>query len=692
MSENAAADHPYPEERRFATVLFADLQGFTALAEELDFETISDMIKEIWTRLDAVVLKHGGYIDKHIGDEVMAIWGAPYGAEDDAEKAVSCALALVESLRRYCQESPREEAAGLKLKIGLHTGQVLATYLGLRSEYTVIGDTVNTAKRLAEIADPQVVIMGHTTYRMVRGAFRVRRLESLELRGKTQPVTGYVVEEKLEQPTRVRYAGGESLETRMVGRDDAFSDLLDLYEALQAASDPFLGLIIGEAGIGKSRLLMEFESRMGGLDSAVNFFSVRGLSEAEKSPFYVWKSLWKHRFGIHENEQPEIAAERFLRGVLNSWGKRLGSFSAVEAAHVIGALIGLEWKNSPYLAAFQGDILERNRKAFALTRELLGRIAEAGPIILLVDDLHWVDQGSLALLAELLNPAADALPLFVGATVRPQFLVNNFQWLNRAYQTIRLEPIPFTADLIRQAYPKVEHFPDALLTRMADRASGSPFFLEELVKSFIQFDAEGDGRSSAAPLRPKPPSIAHPIPENLRALLQARMDSLPREAREVLQLASVTGRVFWTGAIKAAARQPVGTGLLNLPDEVLDRVITNGLRQIVRAELAFPRTDSIYEGEQEYIFKHQMLQEVAYDTLPQKYLKFYHFAVARWLGERASPGFNAMVARHYEKAGNMSTALRLYQSALDYAENHGVQNEAERIRGHIRNIQQHERK
>jgi class 3 adenylate cyclase len=676
---------PYPEERRLATVLFADLQGFTALAEELDFETVSDMIKEVWTRLDAVVVDHGGYIDKHIGDEVMAIWGAPYGAEDDAERAVTCALALVESLDAYCKETDRPEAAGLKVKIGLHTGQVLATYLGIRKEYTVIGDTVNTAKRLAETAEAQTVLMGHTTYRMVRGAFRVRRMDSLELRGKTRSVTGYVVEEKLAQPTRVRYAGDESLETKMVGRDDAFADLLDLYEALQVASDPFLGLVVGESGMGKSRLLMEFSSRMEGVDPAISFFSVRGLAEAEKSPFYIWKSLWKHRFGIHENETPEAAAEGFLRGVLACWGKRLGDYSAVEAAHLIGDLIGLDWKNSPYLKAFEGDIYERNRKAFVLTRELLARIAEAGPIIFLIDDLQWVDQGSLTLLAELLKPAADALPVFVLAASRPDFLVPHFRWLNLAYRVIRLEPIPFTVEMVRETYPGAGHFPDALLARMADRSAGSPFYLEELVKSILQTDSDDPHA------QPMPPSIAHPIPENLRALLQARMDALPRDAREVLQLASVTGRIFWSGAVKAAARQPVGTGLLNLPDEVLDRVVGDGLRQIVRAELAFPRTDSIYRGEQEYIFKHQMLQEVAYDTLPQKYLKFYHFAVAKWLSERASPGFNAMVARHFEKAGNMSTALRLYRSALDYAESHGVRNEAEWLKGHIRDIQQFER-
>jgi predicted ATPase len=520
---------------------------------------------------------------------------------------------------------------------------------------------------------------------MVRGAFRVRRLDALELRGKTRPVTGYVVEEKLEQPTRVRYSGDESLETKMVGRNESFADLLDLYEALQVASDPFLGLVVGESGMGKSRILMEFSSRMEGVDPMISFFSVRGLAEAEKSPFYMWKSLWKHRFGVHENETSEAAAEGFLRGVLASWGKRLGDYSAVEAAHLIGDLIGLEWKNSPYLEAFHGDVYERNRRAFVLSRELLVRLAEAGPVVLLIDDLQWVDAGSLRLLAELLAPAADALPLFVLAASRPDFLVPNFQWLNLSYKTIRLEPIPFTPEMVREAYPKVSDFPDALLARMADRSAGSPFYLEELVKSFIQTDGDDPN------VRAMPPSIAHPIPENLRALLQARMDSLPREAREVLQLASVTGRIFWTGAIKAAARQPVGTGLLNLPDEVLDRVVTNGLRQIVRAELAFPRTDSIYRGEQEYIFKHQMLQEVAYETLPQKYRKFYHFAVAKWLSERASPGFNAMVARHFEMAGNMSTALRLYRSALDYAESHGVRNEAEWLKGHIRGMQHYER-
>jgi len=164
---------PYPEERRLATVLFADIEGFTQISEQMDFELVSDLIKAVWQRVDAVLEKHGGYIDKHIGDAVMAVWGAPRAAEDDAERALTAALALQSALREFSAHSNRPGASELLMRVGVNTGPVLAGYVGTRGEYTVMGDTVNVASRLETSAESGTVVISESTYRLVRGAFRV---------------------------------------------------------------------------------------------------------------------------------------------------------------------------------------------------------------------------------------------------------------------------------------------------------------------------------------------------------------------------------------------------------------------------------------------------------------------------------------------------------------------------------------
>ena len=164
----------YPEERRLATVMFADVQGFTSLADQLDFEVVGDLMREIWELVDHVIESHGGYIDKHIGDAIMVVWGAPQAREDDAERAVSAALVLQDTLAKFTENSPNEYVRQLKMRVGVNTGQVLAGYVGLRGEYTVLGDTVNIASRLETTAEPGYVVIGDNTYRLVRGLFRVQ--------------------------------------------------------------------------------------------------------------------------------------------------------------------------------------------------------------------------------------------------------------------------------------------------------------------------------------------------------------------------------------------------------------------------------------------------------------------------------------------------------------------------------------
>ncbi len=681
----SSASVQYPEERRLATVLFADVHGFTTLAERLDYETISDFIKGVWLKLDTIIDAHGGYIDKHIGDAVMAVWGAPFTGENDAEQAVAAALALQKALDVYIESSELPAAQELQIRVGINSGPVLAGYVGLRREYTVMGDTVNVANRLENSADPGTVVISESTYRLIRGAFQVRRIpEPLHLRGKTEPIQAYLVEGTAPQPGRMRYRGADSLETHMVGREAELNRLLVLYDQAMHASTPQLVLVSGDVGIGKSRLLMEFSNQLEVSEQVVTLIASRALAQISQVPYYLWKSIWQLYFSLQESDPLEVSRDKFLQAVQRVWGNQLGPASGVEAAHLIGSLIGISWPDSPFLARFDGNPDGRVRHAYALTRELLRRMSSNRPTALLFDDLQWADGGSLDLLNYILTPTEQALPLLVVASSRPEFIRHNPRWANRG-SVIELGSLSVNADIVAAAYPDVRDVSHEVLTELAKQTDGNPYFLEEMIKYLLtsgMLHEELTEQQILGRLRTQPP-------ESLRIMLQARLDKLSPEARSVALLASVVGRVFWVGAVRAEVRvaDDMGTGLLkSYPLGVVDRVIQDSLRQLIRAELAFPKANTSFSMEQEYIFKHMLLRDVAYSLLPHKNRPRYHLAVAQWMSDHDTPEFKVMAANHYELGGMLMDAARYYEAAAELALLSGAPHQAEEMLFHARQL------
>lgn len=667
----------FPEERRLATVLFADVQGFTPLSERLDFETISDLIKEVWRRLDTIIETHGGYIDKHIGDAVMAVWGAPYADENDAERAVSAAIELQETMLNLVKESTIPDVKNLKLRVGINSGSVLAGYVGLRNEYTVMGDTVNIANRLEQSAEPGSIVIGESTYRLVRGVFRVQRFEApLALRGRTEPVQAYKVLGVTEQPSRMRYKSIDSLETRLVGRETELARLEGYFKEAMQQDYPTLVLVTGDAGMGKSRLLMEFMNHLEATQPALTQISARALAQTQQIPFFIWKSLWNIYFGVQDTDSPEIVRQKYTREIHRLWGLQLGPVSSVEAAHFIGSLAGHSWPDSPFLHSFAETPEKMRLRAFEMTAELLRRMSRLHPTVLLLDDLQWADQGSLDLLAYLIEGAQvtealpemetsldQSLPLFVLASARYQFVGRNPRWANLS-RLVQLEPLPVNAETVAAAYPDLRNLPSEVLQELAERTDGNPYFMEEVAKSLVKSGALAKDLPAEDILK----LLRENPPESLRVVLQARLDALSREARTIGLLASVVGRVFWVGAVVAAARVSSETGpLQEFPETVMVRLIQDALRQLVRAELAFPRAHSNFSEEQEYIFKHSLLRDVAYGLIPHKNRTRFHLAVADWMAKRQGTDFNVMAAEHYEQGGAFSRAARHYENAAELA-------------------------
>ena len=643
----------YPEERRLATVLFADVQGFTSLAEQLDFEAVSDMIKDISKRLDKVIESHNGYIDKHLGDGVMAVWGAPFAGDSDAEEAVAAGLDMIRALEDFCKKTTIHGAEVLKLRVGINSGLVFAGYIGTRNEYTVIGDTVNVASRLEQIAEAGTVIIGENTLRLVRGSFRVHRLDPFRAKGKTEMMQPYAVEGRLTTPGRFRYQSADSLITNIVGRDQELEKLMAFYEQTFASGQPAMALLSGDVGIGKSRLMMDFGNKIEEKSDKINILSTRGLSQASRIPFYLWRVLLRNRFGVRDEDPSQTANEKWERGIESVWEKNEDK-TKKEVSQILGAMIGLSSAENDSVSD------ERLQRVFFLMRELLKRISACKQLVLFFDDLQWGDRESLQLLSIFLTNEEDPFPMLVIGGARPEFLKNQSQWHNIS-RVIPLTPMDFDAKMVAQAYPDLRDLPEDVLHEIAVRAEGNPYFLEEIVKSLLKVGLLEPGQDPQEIHK----TLLSQIPESLLATLQARMDSLSREARTVALLASVIGRVFWVGALLKAARSepmPGATPLVNIPNSVVDRFIQDGLRQLVRAELAFPRSGSKFSDDQEYIFKNSYLRDVAYSLIPNRNRAQYHKAIAEWMKSKTDPAYQAMAREHEH---NATTSAKVATGSLN---------------------------
>ena len=666
----------YPEERRLVSVLFADIIGFSALADQLDFEVVSDIMRELWLELDQIINEYGGYIDKHMGDAFMVIWGAPNAMEDDAERAVSASLAILEGLDKFKQSAEHPAAKSLQIRVGIHSGLALAGYVGMRGEYTVMGDTVNIAKRMEETAEPGSLLISESTYQFIRGAFQVKRLTPIQLKGTSRLVNVFQVLENLPQPTKLRYRSKGGLETKLVGRESEITHLEAIFQQILDQTKPLFVLVGGDMGIGKSRLLYEFTGHLEENFPRVTVMSSRALEQTSQVPYYLWKELWFNRFDLNEDDPVELARKKVIDGVLMLWGQKLGEVTAVEAAHFLGDLIGVQWEKSHYLDPYRLDPIPRAERSFMMLAELLFRASQQGPIVLILDDIHWADSGSLALIEYLRKPVDRELPLLILASSRKEFIKEQSQLLENT-ELIDLLPLPVSSDIVREAYPALKKAPDSLLSALAERSQGNPYFLEELVKSLMPLDD----------ISKFDKDISEELPQSLQMLLQSRLDSLSLEGRATALFAAVVGRVFWRGAVLSAFRGSSGvTEALGVSGHNIVGKVQNALDELMEKELAFPRVGSAFSGEREYIFKHSLLRDVAYERLPKKNRAECHFAVAKWLSERASPERSVTIARHYEEADMFTQALSYYSNAAEYARSIGNSDEADDLQYHARTL------
>jgi class 3 adenylate cyclase len=610
------------EERRFISVLFVDLVGFTARAEQLDPEDVRAVLTPYHETVRREIESFGGVVEKFVGDAVMSVFGAPTAYGDDAERAVRAALAVRDSVRELNDEDARLD---LQIRIAVNTGEALVS-LGARpsmGESMVAGDVVNTASRLQQAAPVNGIIVGEETYSSTRGAIQYEAMPPVEAKGKAAVVPAWIA-------TAALVAAGERTISHapLVGRGRELGVLQGIWERVADERTPTLVTIVGEPGVGKTRLGIEFGRVVGELGGR----SVRGrsLPYRDSSAYGAFAAQVKQFCGIFESDSIEVGLQKLRDAVT----QLLGTPESEEVAGHLAILLGLDREAS---------VADRETLFFSV-RVFIEAVARDRPTMLVFEDVHWADR-SLLDLVELLAARLRDLPILLLALARPELLDARPGWGGGlpAYTALPLDQLKeseareLAAQLLGASADDGRADQVALL---AETAEGNPLFIEQL----------------AATLAEATPGQDTQLPTTIRGIVAARLDALPPAERALLLDAAVGGKVFWRGALERMTDDPENLSEL--------------LGALEGRDLIRRQSVSAIEGDQQFIFKHVLIRDVAYDLLPRAGRRERHAEVAAFLEEATSETGEAAaaLARHWRDAGESGRAIERFLTAAEEAE------------------------
>jgi class 3 adenylate cyclase len=610
------AGHPAAE-RKVVTTLFADLVDFTGLGERQDPEDVDAALRAFYDLARGVIGRFGGAVEKFIGDAVVGLFGVPLAHEDDAERAVRAALEIL----RHIGEVPPAGGERLRVRAGVETGPALVRLrvVPLSGEGILVGDAVNTAARLLTGAPSMSVVVGAGTHRLTRRVIAYERLPDVEAKGKANRLERWMATEPVSR--RGVEISGDAVP--MIGREVELAMLSGLLDKAIAADSPQFALVLGEAGIGKSRLLREFFRSIDARPEMLcNWRQGHCPPYGAGLAYSTIREIVGAHAGIATGEPPDVTARKLRQSV--------GEDGPYEwLVDRLRPLFGLP-----------GAPSERGENLAAWTRFVEG-IARSRPAVVVIEDLHWASEPTLEFLEHFAR-LASGVPLLLVGTARPEFLVAHSSILERlpALTRVELKSLSHaeTSRLAQALAPRSGA--DTLAGRVAEQCGGNPLFAEELAR-FL--DEEGGGAQPAV-------GSVHDAPMSLLTLIAARLDALSPEHKQVLADASVVGPVFWPAAAAAVGE----TGL----DDVLA-----GLTHLEEREFIRRHAGSSLEGEPELAFWHALVRDVAYEQLPRSSRAVRHVRAARWLESRTRAGddFIDVIALHY------ATGLKLARASNDTA-------------------------
>lgn len=614
---------PPAEERKVVSVLFCDLVGFTAAAEAADPEDVRRWLTPYHRTLKATVERFGGTVEKFAGDAILAVFGAPLSREDDAERAVRAGLAILDELA----------AGSLEVRVGIETGEALVE-LSARPELGepfVTGLVVNTAARLQTSAPVGAVVVGAATYAATSRVFDYQELEPVVVKGIRRPLSRW---QAGEPRARVGADVIRDLSTPLVGRQRDLSLLRTAFDKAVAERSPQFVTLVGEPGIGKSRLVAELGAELDKLDELIIWREGRCLPYGE-GPFWPIAEIIKAQAGIRESDPPAQAAEK-LEAILPEGADRAWLRARVRP------LVGADADGTSAAVT--------QEESFAAWRQLLESFAELSPTVLVLEDLHWARDALLAFVDHLAEWVSE-LPLLVVITARPELLERGARWTRGLQHAWMIGLSPLSVTETNQLLGELlvgDQLSPRTRADLVDRADGNPLYAEELARMV------NETGSGSAPVE---------LPSGITSIIAARLDTLEPDRKALLADAAVIGRVFWAEAVTALAdREPAD--------------VVQALQELARKELVRPIRQSSLEGQREYGFWHSLTRDVAYSQVPRAARAARHVAAADWLETQCSAlqGDTTNVIAHHlgtalqlaHAVGDLETAQKLTPRARQY--------------------------
>lgn len=615
-------------ERKLVTVFFADVANYTAMSEKLDPEEVHQIMDGCFKILMDEIHQHEGTINQFTGDGVMALFGAPVAHEEHAQRACHAALAIRKAMEPYGEKIKQDCGVEFKMRIGLNSGHVIVGSIGddLRMDYTAVGDTTNLASKMESAAKPGGILVSKNTQRIARNYFEFETLDKLEVKGKLDPQEVFELIAPSEVGTRFEASVARGL-TRFVGRKNSMAALMEPFKRVQVRSGQLVG-IVGEAGVGKTRLMLEFKNRL--TPGSYTYLQGQCLRYGDSIIYLPILNIIKSYFEIKEGDREFIIRKKIKEKVLGL-DKKL--------EHMIPSfqeLLSLKTDDEEYLKL---EPKVKRERTFEAIRDLFIRESQNRPLIVVVEDLHWIDRTSEEFLDYLIKWLANARIMLI-LLYRTEY---RHQWGSKTYYSkIGLDQLgaDSSVELVKAMFEGGQVVPE-LRELILSRSAGNPLFVEEFTHSLLENGSIEKKDQQYALSR----DISElEVPDTIHGIITARMDRLEENLKRTMQVASVIGREFAFRILQTIIqmREDIKTNLLNL----------QGLEFIYEKSL-FP--------ELEYIFKHALTQEVAYNSLLQKRRKEIHEkigqAIEQIYAERLEE-FYEILAYHATAAGQKERALR----------------------------------
>jgi class 3 adenylate cyclase/tetratricopeptide (TPR) repeat protein len=613
LAARTAAEPVPGQQLKQVSVLFVDVVGSTAIGQQLGPEEIHAVMDTALERFTAIVQSHHGRVLQYTGDGMLAAFGSEAASEDDVESAIHAGLGIIGDAAGLA--APMRDRHGIpefNVRAGIHTGTVLLGG-GVDADGSIRGATVNVAARMEQSAPPGRLRISHDSYRHVRGLFDVTEQAPITVKGVETPLRTYLVDRVKPRAFRVPTRGIEGMQTRMVGREAELELLCTSFDDAVFERRAHVVHVVGEAGLGKSRLLAEFQNA---LNLRICWLLLgRAHPRSAVHPYGLLRDMLGRQFQIAEADPAEVAQRKLIDGL-----EPLFADEGEAPIHLLGHLIGLDFSSSPHVQDVLGDEPRFKALAFEAGALCLRRLGESRPVVVVLDDLHWSDRGTLDFMCHVLAANGDT-PLLSVLMSRPTSTDAQSGWRvdGVRHALLELKPLDSTfsrelAEILLQRLPEV---PAALRSLLTAGAEGNPFYMEELVKMLID---DGVIRVEADEWRVLPDKLleAH-VPATLTGVLQARIDALAPRERRALQQAAVVGHVFWDRALAA-----------------IDPDALDVLPVLLRKQLVVRRDAPAFDDTSEYAFQHNLLHQVVYDGVLKAPKRQAHASAGAFWSARAA--------------------------------------------------------